>query len=127
MRKKDFLLIGNGITPSENGKWKKSYKDEIIHKWLIQVPKQIGLDEDDVSYDVRIKGARVEEIYILKKNKMVHYLGKTINFKKGDILRVAISYKYSKSHFRNILKKYFTNVNLYESEDGKYALVLCYK
>ncbi len=126
MKKEDILLIGNGLT-SGNEDWEKEYKDKIINKWLIQIPLQLGLEKKYLDYDVRFINSRVEEIYTVKSNKTIKHLGKEIDFKKGDKIIVAISYKYSKQEFKKILNKFFSNVIIYTDKGNSYALALCKK
>lgn len=126
MNKEDLLLIGNGLT-NGNEDWKNEYKDPIINKWLVQIPQQLGLTEEDVDYDVRFVNSRIEEIYIIKNDKSIKHLGREVSFKKGDIIIVAISYKYAKPEFQKILSKFFSSVKIYTDEENTYALALCKK
>lgn len=126
MEKDDVLLIGNGLKNGHNN-WEEEYKDPLINKWLIQIPKQIGLSETDVKYDVRFIKSRIEEIYILKKDKIITHLGRKVSFKKGDILIAAISYKYTKPELKKILSKFFSKVSIYSDSGDTYALALCNK
>jgi len=126
MNKDDVLIIGNGMTNGHED-WTKEYRDQIINKWLIQIPQQLGLNEDDVEYDVRFVNSRVEEIYIVKTDKTIKHLGRTVNFKKGDRIVVAISYKYAKPDFQKILSKFFSSGKIYTDEENTYALAMCKK
>jgi len=126
MNKEDLLLIGNGLTNGHED-WKNEYKDPIINKWLIQIPQQLGLTEQDVDYDVRFVNSRIEEIYIIKNDKTIKHLGREVIFRKGDIIIVAISYKYAKPEFQKILSKFFSSVKIYTDEQNTYALALCKK
>jgi uncharacterized SAM-dependent methyltransferase len=125
MNKDDILLIGNGLTNETKQLWTNEYKDNIINNWLIQIPQQLGLSKNDIEYDVRFINSRIEELYILQKDKTIKHLGRTLNFKKGDVIITAISYKYSKNKFEKILRKFFSNVNIYVNTDQTYALALC--
>ena len=93
MDKEDILLIGNGITNGHED-WIKEYKDQIINRWLVQIPQQVGLSKEDIKYDVRFVDSRIEEVYIIKKDKTIKHLGRVVTFKKGDIIIVAISPAY---------------------------------
>ncbi len=124
MNKGDVLIIGNGLTNGHDD-WIGEYKDSIINKWLIQIPLQLGLLRDDVTYDVRFINSRIEEVYILKKDKIIKHLGRTLEFRKGDMIITAISYKYSESEFRRILQKFFSFVKVYTDRKGTYALAVC--
>ena len=123
----DVLLIGNGISNGKHQDWIKDYKDEKINNWLVQIPLLIGLSKDDVKYDVRFVNSRIEELYILKKDKVINHLGKIVNFKAGDTLIVAISYKYTKEELKNILSKFFKYVKIITDKEETYALALCKK
>ena len=126
MGKDDVLLIGNGL--SSRGKdWIKEYKNRLINKWLSKIPLQLGLTENDIDYDVRFVNSRVEEIYILKKDKTIKHLGKVADFKRGDVIVVAVSYKYAKIDLHNILQKFFSKVRIYTDAEESYALALCKK
>jgi len=128
MAKNDVLLIGNGISNGrKSGEWIKDYKDEKINKWLIKVPLLLGLKENDIKYEVRFVNSRIEEMYILQKNVSLKHLGKTIKFEKGDIIIVAISYKYTKDKFKQNIKKFFPKVKLYTDKDKSYILAFCKK
>ncbi len=127
MNKNDVLLIGNGISNSKNKNWIKDYKDEQINKWLIKIPLLLGLSKEDITYDVRFINSRIEELYIVNKNKTIKHLTRTLNFKKGDIIIVAISYKYSKEEFNKIISKFFSEVTYYTDTEQTYALALCKK
>ncbi len=128
MAKKDVLLIGNGISNGRKGEeWVKDYKDERINQWLIKVPLLLELKKNDVKYEVRFVNSRIEEIYFLQKNISVKHLGKTVNFKEGDIIVVAISYKYTKDKFGQNIQKFFSDVKIYVDKDESYTLAFCRK
>jgi len=126
MNKNDVLLIGNGLSNGHED-WTKEYKDQIINKWLIQVPEQLGLTEKDIEYDVRFVNSRIEELYIIKRDKTLAHLGREVSFRKGDIIRTAISYKYTKPQFKKVLSKFFSKVKIYTDKGNTYALALCKK
>ena len=123
MNKDDILLIGNGLI-NGNENWIEEYKDIIIDKWLVQIPQQLGLTKNDITYDVRFVNSRIEELYVLKSDKTIKHLGRTLNFKKGDVIITAISYKYTKSEFKKILEKFFPDVKIYSDPKNTYGLAL---
>lgn len=125
MKSGDWLLIGNGLNSSNKKDILKSYSNSLIDKWLSNVIKQIGLSTEDVEYGVRFNNSRVEEFYRLRKDKVVNHLGRKIVFMEGDIILVAISYKFSKQEFEKYLKKFFENVKIYTDNQETYALALC--
>ena len=126
MNKDDVLIIGNGLTNGHED-WTREYKDQIINNWLIQVPQQINLTEEDIDYDVRFVNSRIEEIYIVNKEKTINHLGKAVNFKRGDIIITAISYKYTLLEFEKLISNFFSFVKIYTDKDKTYALALCKK
>ncbi len=127
MKKNDVLVMGNGLSNGKNINWIKEYKDPVINKWLIQIPLQLGLSKNDVKYNVRFINSRVEELYILKKDKIINHLGRQVKFKKGDIIITAISYKYTNEEFKKILSKFFSKVRIFTDSKDTYALALCEK
>jgi D-Tyr-tRNAtyr deacylase len=118
-------IIGNGLSNGKNKDWVKEYRDEQINQWLIEILLLIGLSKKDVKYEVRFVNSRIEELYILNKNKSVKHLGKKINFKKGDIMITAISYKHTKEDFEKIIKKFFDKVKIFTDKEETYALAFC--
>jgi len=126
MNKDDVLIIGNGLSNGHED-WTREYKDQVINRWLMEIPKQLGLSEKDVKYDVRFVNSRIEELYIVEKDKAVEHLERTVHFKKGDIIITAISYKYTKSSLYKILTKFFSKVEIYTDTKNSYALALCRK
>ncbi len=127
MNKNDVLVIGNGLILKDISKITSSYWGPLLDNFLIQVIKQLGFKNTEVSYCVRFKNSRVEMFYEIKKDKKVNHLGRTVNFKKGDIIITAISYKYTKPEFKKILYKFFSNVKIYTDKEETYALALCKK
>jgi hypothetical protein len=125
MNKEDVLLIGNGL---DNGKidWIKEYKDRVIDSWVGQIIEKLGLSKKDVDYDVRFVNSRIEELYILKNDKKITHLGKTLLFRKGDVIIVPpVSHKYSKAKFKKILERFFSSVKIYTDDEESYALAIC--
>lgn len=128
MKKDDVLIIGNGLRDDSSEKdLVKPYKDKLLDKFLIYVIKQIGLQSTDVVYDARFRNSRVEMIYTITRDKKITHLGRTVEFKEGDIVIVAISLKYSKKELNYNLNKFFSNVKLFVDNKGEYALTLCKK
>ncbi|OGL38855.1 hypothetical protein A3J32_02825 [Candidatus Saccharibacteria bacterium RIFCSPLOWO2_02_FULL_46_7] len=122
----DILLIGNGISNGKQSqKWVKEYKDTAIKDWLLEMLRLIGLDEKDVEYDVRFINSRVEELFVLKRNKKIKHLWRSVDFREGDIIIAAISYKYSLAKFHKTISQFFPKVQLYTDKQQTYALALC--
>lgn len=127
MKKGDVILIGNGLKPNSSDDLVKPYQNQLIDSFLINVIKQIGLKENEVSYGTRFVNSRVEIIYTLLIDKKISYLSKEVDFKKGDIIVTAISYKYSKDTLKKVLSKFFRDVKIMTDKQEVYALALCRK
>lgn len=129
MKGDDYLLIGNGIDNN-------NVEDDVIefckrnkknNDFLIKVPLQLGLKEEELKLGTRFKNSRIEFYYTILKNKTIKFQNKEVSFQKDDQIIVATSYYYTKKDFMSFLKLYFDEVNLNVSEDGSYALALCKK
>ncbi len=125
MNENDVLLIGNGLNTFDEAELVKPYKDHSLDEFLIHVIEQIGLAPDEVEYDARYKNSRVEMYYRVKTTKTVNHLSKSVDFKAGDEILVAISYKFTKDQLDQYLKKFFGNVTIYTDDGQSYALALC--
>jgi len=123
----DMLLIGMGLSNGKNANWVKEYKDEKINKWLIKILLLIGFNKSQIDYDVRFVNSRIEEMYILKKDKTITHLGRKIEFKKGDVIIVAISYKYTLEVFKKLIKRFFKTSYIYTDKEKTYVLALVKK
>ena len=128
MKKGDYLLIGNGVIDKNKDFNLVSYKSKHMDLFLYKVLNQLDFKRDEVEFDVRLTDDYlVEMFFVVKKNKTIKHLDKEITFKKGDVIVTAISYKYTKNSFRNILKKFFSKVKIVTSKDNSYALAFCIK
>ena len=127
MQKGDVAVIGNGLKRGKNTNWLESYKDRKIDEWLSHILLNLGFTKDEIEYDVRFVNSRIEEVYIIKQNKKIGHLGAEIEFKQGDRVITAVSYKYSKSELINIMKMYFSDVKIYTDSKDSYALAVCKK
>ena len=125
MKKGDLLLIGNGLDNRNPEEIIKSYHQKEIDEWLLHVLLLLGLERNEVEYKTRFKNSRIEEYYVIKKNKTIQFQDKKIYFSAGDQIIVAVSYKYDAKDFETYLKIYFKDVTLKTSADGSYALALC--
>jgi uncharacterized SAM-dependent methyltransferase len=128
MKSGDYLLIGNGI---ENKNMEEVIEfcktNKLNNEFLIKIPLQLGLEREDVEFGVRFANHRIEFYYTIKKEKSITFNKKTIEFKKGDQLLIAVTYHYSKKDFVEFLNLYFDEVTTKISEDESYALALCKK
>ncbi len=127
MNEGDLLIIGNGLDNRHPEEIVDSYNSETFNKFSIGAIKQLGLEEKDVTFGVRFRNSRIESYYTLVREKSLSFLGRTVNFSKGDQIIVIISYKYDKDNFISFLKMYFGLVNTFFSKDGSYSLAFCQK
>ncbi len=127
MKDNDVLLIGNGLDIRDSGEILKAYNNPYLDYMLVKTLTQVGLKKEDVKYGARFRNSRVEMYYTLLRDIEISFLGRTVNFSKGDQIIVAVSYKYRKEDFMSFMKMYFSDVGLFVSKDGSYALALCKK
>jgi uncharacterized SAM-dependent methyltransferase len=121
----DYLLIGNSLNISNQEEIVEPYKDPLLDRFLVKVVEQIGLTKDDVKYDARFNKSRVEMFFTVTKDRTIKYLNKKVDFKVGDIILVAISYRLNKREFNTYLKRFFRNVSLFTDKQDSYAITLC--
>ncbi len=127
MKDGDFLLIGNGLDTRNSGEILKAYSNPQLDNMLIKTILQVGIKKENLKYEARFRNSRIEMFYTITKDTEVSFLGKSVRFNRGDQIIVAVSYKYAKDDFMSYLKMYFSNVSLFTSKDGSYALALCKK
>jgi len=128
MKPGDIILIGNFL-------WTKEHEDELIKSgvqkehsdWLVKVPLQLGLKEEDMSVNRRIKNHRSEIYFTLNKDHLIEFGGKEVRFFRGDQIIVLVGYLYSKEIFKGFLNLYFDYIQMEVSPDETYALALCKK
>jgi len=126
----DILIIVNGIGNEKWKRWVEDCKDEEkfkINSFFKRTPLQLGLEDSDIDFGVRLKNSRVEYYYTLTRDKTIDFQNKTIQFNKDDQIIVAVSYKHKKDDLLTILNTYFGAVELNVSKDGSTALALCVK
>lgn len=129
METRDLLLIGSGLN---NGKLDEESvaqlkKSKISAQFFSYITAQIGLDINDLEYDVRFRNPRLEFFYRIKNDRTVSSEKGRINFKKGDQIVVAFCYQYNIENLVNHLKRHFKNTRTYPTEDGSYTLAVCHK
>lgn len=127
MKNDDILLIGNGLNNKNLEEMMMAYGSDHLNQLLIKIPNQIGLEDDNLQFWVGFRRSRVEMYYIVKNDCRVRFLDKKIDFIAGDQIIVAFSYKYTKEDLDKHLRKYFSRVKLFFSEDLGYAISLCQK
>lgn len=127
MKGGDFLLIGNGLDNRKPEDILKSYGTEEMNKFLMHIMYQLEFKDEEVKLGTRFQNSRVEMYYTINVDKIIEFNDKTVEFRKGDQIVVAISYKYNKEDFISFLNLYFDEVMPKVSEDGSYILALCKK
>lgn len=128
MKDEDMLLIGNKLTHPNPAKMVSYYRSSrYIDNLVFKTIESLGFDRNEVEYNARFRGNRVEVFYTIKKDKIIKSGSKKIDFKKGDKIIVLISYKYSKDRLMEVLMMYFDDVEMFVSKDGIFALALCKK
>ncbi len=127
MEKGDFLLIGNGLNNGDIDGILRSYNQKKIDDWLIKMLTQVGLRKEDLKYSVRFKNSRIEEYYTILRDIQISFLGRKIQFNKGDQIIAAVSYQYDKNLILKFIKMYFKDVKIFSTSDDSYAIILCKK
>lgn len=127
MKKEDILVLGNSLRSNDENEIIKPYKNSLLDSFLLLVISQIGLGKKDVRYEPRFRNSRVEMTYRLLKDKSVSHLGKTVHFKKGDIIIVCISLRYSEKELIEALQQFFKRVYIYTNPEKTYALAACFE
>jgi uncharacterized SAM-dependent methyltransferase len=123
----DSLLIGVALNNLSPEQLEKSYKSSYSDYFLGKVLEQIGFTRDEIEFGVRFRHSRVESYYTIKCDKTISFQDKRINFRIGDQIVVAYSYKYSKKTFENAIKLYFKNYRFFLNKDKSWAEVFCKK
>lgn len=123
----DHLLIGTGIKKGKDNKVIKRYTLPIFNEWFINIPQSIGLNENEVEYNVRLVDNRAETYYKIKADKKISAGNKTIYFKKDDEIVVAVVYHYTENELKKIFKMYFNSVQIATDKAGTYGLILVKK
>jgi len=127
MKEGDVLLIGNGLDNRNSDEILKAYDNELLDNLLFKTLEQLGFEKSNVRYGARFLNSRVEMYYTIKSDFEISLLGKKVQFQKGDQIIVAVSYKYNDYDFKSFLNMYFTEVDMFISEDKAYGLALCKK
>lgn len=128
MKDGDYLLIGNKLTHPNPEKMVNYYLNtKKIDEMLVKTLELLGFNKNEIQYGARFRGSRIEMFYTLRQDKTLVSKGKKIEFKVGDSIIVAISYKYTKDSLLELLMMYFDNIETFVSNDGIYALALCKK
>jgi len=128
MKGNDLLVIVDGI---ENSKWEEradnAKKDSKTDAFLKLTALQLGLTENEIEFGSRYKNSRIEFYYTIKKNKIIEFQNRRVDFNKGDQIIIAVASKHDRDELLASLKMYFDEVTLKLSEDKSTALALCKK
>lgn len=124
----DTLLIGNGIAGTKKPEdWVKAYHNNIFRKWLLETFRLMGISEDDIECEVRYVDSHIEEFGRLKRDKQVNYLWHSLDFRKGDIIKVVVSHKYTLAQYQAALSKFFPQTEVYTDKEKSYAIAVCHR
>lgn len=123
----DILIIGNGIRKGERFVNLETYENPIFNDWLIHLMKQLGFNENEVSYNARFANNRLEAYYKVNKDKALIYENKKLNFSKGDEIIVAFQHKLYAKELNTFCDMYFDKIKLVKDKDEEYSLVFCTK
>lgn len=128
MRKGDVFLVDIAVDDNKNEERAEAYrKNKRVNEWLIHIPLQLGLSENDVELGVRFRNSRIEVYYTIKEDKKVTFQDKTVYFNKGDNIIIVVAYKHDKDDLKTYLNMYFDSVNVRISKEGAKALAICEK
>ncbi len=128
MEKEDLFLLDTAIDDKQQEERAEAYsKNKKANAWLIHVPIQLGLLEEDVVFGARWKESRIEIYYTINKDKEVEFQGKKLQFNKCDQMIVAVAYKHDKEDLKTYLNMHFDDVMVKISQDRGKALALCKK
>jgi len=128
MREGDLLLVDTALADEKiKEKTELQAKNELVKKFLIHIPIQLGLSEEDLEYGARFKNSRIEFYFRILNDKTVTFQGRTVNFSKGDKIIVGIAHKHQLEDVKTYFNMFFDNVEIILSEDKAQAFILCKK
>ena len=127
MTEGNYIIIGNAIRNGKRLVNLKSYKHKVFNGLFLPIIKAIGFKEEEAERDARFGKMRIEGFYRIKKDKEIKYNGKSIKFRKGDEVIVAILYKYYLEELKKFFEMYFREVNIVKDAKNEYILALCKK
>ena len=128
MKSTDLLVIDTAVADEQiEERTKSQAKNKYVDKFLIKMPLQLGLREEDLEYSTRFKNYRMEFYYTIKNNRAIKFNKKEVVFNKGDQIIVAVAYKYDAKDLLSYLNIYFNSVQVNFSEDRSKTVSLCKK
>lgn len=123
----DLFVMGIGLRKGRRFVLLDKYRAPVLRKWFIHTMQGIGFAEHEVEYDARFAHSRLELFYRVLVDKKIRHEGKTIYFRKGDEVLVAVQYKFYTREVKKYCAMYFSNVELLTSANGEYCLAVCRK
>jgi hypothetical protein len=127
MKEGDILLIGNALNNESKEEILQPYGSREIRDFFIEIPKQLGITEDQLEFKIDLQNSRVEISFILKDDVEVKRGWRKVKLKKRDNFLVCGSAKYTKKDMLGFLNMYFDDVQLLTTPGCSYALALCKK
>jgi len=128
MDKEDVFVVDMIAEDNNQVERADSYaKNKRFNEWLIHVPVQLGLSQEDVEIQARWKKPRIEVYYKIKNDKRIIFQNKELTFHEGDQLIVVVGYKYTEKELNSFLKMYFEDVSIKVSKDKTKITSLCKK
>lgn len=123
----DLFVIGNGLRKGKRFVALQKYKVPQIDNWFMNTLREIGFKEEEVKCDARFSHGRLELYYTVLSDKRIHLGKKTVYFREGDEILVALQYKFYDKEIVKICKMYFPEVELHKSKGGEFCLAFCRK
>ncbi|MDP2946548.1 MAG: L-histidine N(alpha)-methyltransferase [Nanoarchaeota archaeon] len=128
MKEDDLFVVDTAIDDKKQKERVLSYKNnKRANDWLIKIPMQLGLKDEDVEIGFRWNNPRIEGYYTIKNDKKVKFQNKEVNFLKGDQIIIIVAYKHELEDIKSYLNIHFNNVNAKVSSDYSKILALCRK
>lgn len=123
----DYLLIGVAMQKGDPEKLVSSYLNKQNDDFMGLILTQVGFKRDEIVAGARYNNSRIEYYYTLLKDKTLDFGDHSLDFYKGDQIRVGVSRRYTEKELRAALKLYFRDVKFYLNKEKNWALVLCTK
>ena len=123
----DFLLMGVALGKENPKKVIDSYLTSQVDNFLSLILLQLGFSKDEIDLGGRYENSRIELYYTLKKDKVLEFENKKLQFSAGDQIMVAFSYRYNENELRKMIDIYFDDYKFYFNKDKSWALILCKK
>ncbi len=125
----DYMLLGAALR-TDPRELVETYNHPLMDKFLKLVLLELGFNDKDVEFNVRYRNSRVEMVYKLKKDKEISVSNgkrKSINFREGDEIIAASSYRFTLSELKSLLGDYFKDIKFFTNKEKTWTLALCNK